>query len=175
MPWSGGTAGGADASDLGSSDAQVVPNDGMAPDGDADGATGTNVPLASCITPCLWELLTSCRPAITETCMSEEVGVIEDRCYSGGTKVRLDDSAGEFFTDNTYYWPDGSVCFASSYAGGVMTYRDALGEVLITRYLVGAMESIHCDGEVFAMHPTMECVGSALDTPTCTAGTCVIE
>ncbi len=175
MSCSSDAAGGADASDLASSDAQAVRNDGGMESDGPDGATATNVPAESCITPCLWELLTSCRPAITESCMSNEVGVIEDRCYSGGTKVRLDDSAGEYFTDNTYYWPDGSVCFSSSYAGDVMTYSNAIGEVLITRYLVGAMESIHCDGEVFAMHPTMECVGSSLDTPACTAGTCVVE
>ncbi len=174
---SGGQESGADAATVAESDATATGDAGSGPstDGgppliDADVAAGA--PSPDCVTPCLWELLSSCRASLDETCVSNQAGSVLDRCYSGGVKVRRTGNPGEVVV-TTYYWPDGGICYSSTQDGVIVTYRDSANQVLITR-MYGVPEEIVCNGQNFTMEPTAECIGGALSTPMCESGVCEI-
>ncbi len=159
-------------------DAGESSNDGGVSDAGDMGPDAAVVPIApspDCITPCLWDLLMTCRPVLDETCTSSTVDAIENRCYSGGIKIRVDSSDEDFFPDAIYYWPDGSVCFTSTYENSITTYLDGSGALLITRYHAGATQTVNCNGQDYSMQPSSECIGTSLDLPECIAGMCEVE
>ena len=108
---SGGEESGADAATVTGSDATTTGDGGSEPSTDGglseiDVDVAVQAPSPDCVTPCLWELLSSCRASLDETCMSNQSGSDLDRCYSGGVKVRRTGNPGEVVV-TTYYWPNG--------------------------------------------------------------------
>lgn len=134
------------------------------------GGSTTDGPPPECYAPCLWALVSDCRPA--GACTSDERGDLRILCDSASSWRYEYDT---FVSETTVLGQDGSLCYVVENTNSTPTYLDADGNVVVTLGLGTRVDGRYlatcADGtQYYSDHNAPECLTWAM--PACTEGVC---